>query len=99
MNYEALGRYTDSIEKLQKLELQRNRLLAEITDSLRAIYTRQTGFTLFHTIDFHRLENLFTDIKQLTMMIEELAAEANIHAENCGKPKITIKKITFGGNR
>lgn len=92
MNYEALGRYTDNLEKLQKLELERNRLLAEITDSLRTIYTRQTGFTLFHTIDFQHLENLLTDIKQLTMIIEELAAEANIHVENCGKPKITIKK-------
>lgn len=94
MNYEALGRYTEAVEKLAPLinEMKQHaQTIKKAADTLP--FELNEMWTTPHTNPKQTLMDIDTATVRFRQLLEEAekwARTANQNAEQCGKPKLNI---------
>lgn len=95
MNYEALGRYIEASEKLEKLIRQREAHASSLRDAGQRVFEAlQNQKTCGMPFEFEkyqdRIDLALNGIKDTTEQIKLVASVINTYADECGKPKSNI---------
>ena len=90
MDYEALGRYTDAIDRAQKYANDFMQRFKQFSDDVGRVKADSIN-AASHIPEFDpgKLRAHLDELTKLHDGLTELAREANMQADRCGKPKIT----------
>ena len=91
MDYEALGRYTEAIGQAQKAYDDFERSAKALNDELRRVVSPLRGWVMhLPAFDRPKIQELMAEAARHHAALEERCHEANVFAERCGKPLVTV---------
>lgn len=93
-NYEALGRYVTAEEVARKLARERDKKLAELAQMISIVIGTRSNSYLAQDFDATQAQQLLSEIAELHQNMLAAINEANIHADNCGRSKLQIFKMS-----
>ncbi|MDR1662526.1 MAG: hypothetical protein LBR95_08925 [Azoarcus sp.] len=90
MNFEALGRYTDAVERASRLARSRDGSLAEIARQLNVFTGSKSGGHIAVAVDFGRIAKQLDEAEKIDAELVQAVAEANAVAQDCDKRPLKL---------
>jgi hypothetical protein len=88
-NYEALGRYTAAKDHANKYRCERHNLLADLQLQVQRATIGSTSEDFPRTkFDVQKIRELLDRIDEAQQNMTDAINEANLHADDCKKPKL-----------
>jgi predicted oxidoreductase len=86
MNYEALGRYTEAVERFRRLLSMRNRIIADAARVLQSVAGNSSAWDRPDELDIDALIASLEEARRLQAEMLAAVAEANAVADAAKRP-------------
>lgn len=94
-NFEALGRYITAREQAEKFARERNNALRKLSGMVQSADGSASSNLIAYDFDVAKAQELLNQAAELNQNLHVAVAEANKHAEACGKPKLEIYQSRY----